>query len=133
MLKRIAVLTSIAIVVHVTSLAPAGKVRNTTQNQTRLEKVKAEVAKRAQKRSRVSVKLQNGTKLNGYIGRVEEKTFTLTDPKRGTTENVYYEDVTEVKGGGGLSLLAKIGIGVGIGVGLLAILYGIGCHDDPIC
>lgn len=133
MLKRIAMSTLIALVLQLTTVAPAVAFANGPQRETRVEKVKSEIAKRAQKRSRVSVKLQDGSKFKGYIGEVGDDTFTLNDPKQSTTKTLNYADVTEVKGTGGLSLLAKIGIGVGIGVGVLAILYGIACHDDPIC
>ena len=46
--------------------------------------------------ARVEVKLRDQTKLKGYISSVEQKSFTLTDPKRGDTI-VDYADVSAVK------------------------------------
>ncbi|MDQ5846081.1 MAG: hypothetical protein M3539_12400 [Acidobacteriota bacterium] len=82
---------------------------------------------------RVTVKLNDGAKLKGYISAAGEDSFTLTDSKTGQTRTLAYSDVAQVKKPGGFSLAAKIGIGLGIAVGVLAILYGISCRNDPFC
>ncbi len=102
--------------------------------QSAVEKVKADVAKRGVGREvRVTVKLNDGAKLKGYISAAGEDSFTLTDSKTGQTRTLAYSDVAQVKKPGGFSLAAKIGIGLGIAVGVLAILYGISCRNDPFC
>ena len=77
-------------------------------------KVKAEVAKRAEKKGRVTVELRDGSKLKGNLGQVGEDGFTVTDSKSGQARTLTYTEVASVKGAGGLSRLAKIGIGLGI-------------------
>lgn len=77
-------------------------------------KVKADVAKRAEKNGPVSVKLRDGSKLKGTLSQVSEDGFTLTDSKSGQVRTLTYTEVASVKGAGGLSRLAKIGIGLGI-------------------
>lgn len=89
-----------------------------------LAKVKADVAKHEQKRDKVSVKLKDGSKLNGRITARDDASFTLTD-KSGATRSLTYTEVEKVKSAGGLSTMAKIGIAVAAGVGALAISYGI--------
>jgi hypothetical protein len=81
----------------------------------------------------VTVKLQDGSKLKGNISEAKEDSFTLSDSKTGQTRTLAYADVVEVKKQGGLSLMAKVGIGLAITVGALALLYGIGCGNDPYC
>lgn len=126
MLKRILPLILVVLLLHV---ANARLVVASTQagqgEQRRVAKVKADVAKRVGKKSRVTVKLQDGSKLKGNITQAGEDSFTLTDSKTGQTRTLAYSDVTQVKGQG-LSLTAKILIGVGIGVGVLVILFLIG-------
>lgn len=105
-----------------------------SQDESRVEKVKKDVAKRGTgTKARVKVKLGNGSKLKGYISQARDDSFTLTDPKTGQSTTLAYSDVTEVTKQGGLSIGAKIGIGVAIGVGALAIIYLAGCGGTPYC
>jgi hypothetical protein len=94
--------------------APAGQAKSP------VEKVKASVARRAGKKKRVTVKLQDGSKLKGNVSEAGEDSFTLTDNKTGQSRTLAYSEVSQVKGTG-LSRRAKIGIGVGIGAAALAI------------
>lgn len=56
--------------------------------------------------TRVEVKLQDDTKLKGYITQAGPDSFTLADAKTGTPRTVAYTEVTRVqKAGGGLSPL----------------------------
>jgi hypothetical protein len=98
------------------------------QEKVAVEKVKAEVARRMDKKTRVRVKLQDGSKLKGNISQAGEYSFTLTDPKTGQSRTLAYREVTQVKGAGGLSILAKIGIGIGIAFGALALVYATNCE-----
>ncbi len=134
MLKRTLSFSLMALLLHATNSMPISAFAQTGQRQSPVEKVKAAVAKRGTgKKARVTVKLQDGSKLKGYISQAADDSFTLTDAKTGQTRILTYGEVTEIKKQGGLSLGVKIAIGLGIAVGALALLYGIGCGNDPYC
>jgi hypothetical protein len=134
MLKKLISLSLAALLLSAVNLRVAFAVAPRKQKETQVEKVKADVAKYSLgKRPRVTVKLQDGSKLKGNIGDVKEDSFTLSDSKTGQSRTLAYADVVEVKKQGGLSLMAKVGIGLAITVGALALLYGIGCGNDPYC
>jgi hypothetical protein len=81
----------------------------------------AEVAARARakvaslgvgRNARVEVKLRDKTTLKGYISATEQDSFTVADSKTGSSSNVRYAEVSEVKKpGGGLSTKSWIIIG----------------------
>ncbi|MBV9929206.1 MAG: hypothetical protein JOZ96_29610 [Acidobacteria bacterium] len=48
-------------------------------------------------KARVEVKLQDGTKLRGFLSSAGEDAFTLTDPKTGASRRVAYAEVARVK------------------------------------
>jgi len=81
-----------------------------------VEKVKAQILHLGVgETSRVTVKLRNNAKMEGYISKTGEESFEVTNKKTGAAATIAYEDVTQVKGMG-LSTGAKVGIGVTIGV-----------------
>ena len=117
--KRLPLLLAAALLSHVfaasTFASPQGE-----KEIPRTAKVKADVARRGTgERSRVTVKLQDGAKLKGYISQAGEDSFVVTDSRTGQASTVAYRDVAQVKGRGGLSLAAKIGIVAGIGVAVV--------------
>lgn len=62
--------------------------------------------------AKVEVKLQDKTKLKGYLSAREQDSFTVTDSKTGATSTVRYAEVLEVKkGGGGFSTRSWIILG----------------------
>jgi hypothetical protein len=122
------------LLLHAVLAMPILAVAKTVQVESRVEKVKADVARRGTgKKVRVTVKLQDGSKLKGYISQAEDGSFTLTDSKTGQDRTLAYRDVAQVKKQGGMSVGAKLGIGLGIAVGALALVYVIGCGNDPFC
>lgn len=132
MLKRLVPIILVVLLLHVANARLVAASAQAGQGGRTVEKVKAGVAKRVGKKSRVTVKLQDGTKLKGSITQAGEASFTLTDVKTGQSRTLAYSDVTQVKGSG-LSLTAKILIGVGIGFGVLVILFLVGrATFDPI-
>lgn len=133
MLKRLLPFSLTVLLLHAADAMPLLAVARASQGGSPVEKVKAAVAKRAGKKSRVTVKLQDGSKHKGYISQAGEDSFTLRDPEAVHTRTLAYAEVAQVKGQGGLSLGAKIGIGLGIALGALAVLYAIGCGNDPYC
>jgi hypothetical protein len=107
------------------SVQPA-TAKSKEENQAQLiQKVRTEISKLGVGRdARVEVKLQDKTKLAGYVSEVKDESFILTDVKTSGTTAVAYADVTQVKGHN-LSTGAKIGIGVGIGVAIVVIVLAI--------
>ncbi len=86
------------------------------------EKVKAGIAKLGTgKKALVKIKLQDGTKLNGYVREANENTFVVIDSRTGDATTVPYPQVKQVKGNN-LSSGAKIAITIGIAVGLILLL-----------
>jgi len=104
---------------HIVAYAQAG------QGKQSVDKVKAAVAKRVGKKARVTVKLQDGTKLKGSITQAGDDSFTLSDSKTGQTRTLAYTDVSEVKGQG-MSTTTKILIIAGIALGVLIIIVAVG-------
>ena len=70
-----------------------------------VEKIRAKVQVLATgKDSLVQVKFRDQTKVKGYISKVEPVSFTLRDPKDGTSQSIAYSEVDSVnKAGGGIS------------------------------
>ena len=87
-------------------------------------KVQAGIAKLGVGRdARVTVTLRDRTKLSGYVSRIGDDSFAVTDLKSGATTDVPYPAVAQVKGHN-LSTGAIIAISVGVAVGVvLLILY----------
>ena len=98
--------------------APPTTETSTVQTEETLQaaKIKAKVQKRGiGETSRVKAKLVNGSEVKGYVSKIEETSFTVTDKKTGQTTTVLYADVHKIRGPG-LSKGDKILIGVGVGV-----------------
>lgn len=66
--------------------------------------------------ARIEVKLRDKTKLAGYVSRVGEQSFFITDTKTGAETEVPYPNVAKASGQN-MSTGAKIAIGVLAGVG----------------
>jgi hypothetical protein len=83
------------------------------QTTTEIEKVRAKVQVLATaKDSQVQVKFRDQTKLKGYIGSVDPLSFTLRDPKTGTSQSIAYSEVESVsKAGSGISTKTWLIIG----------------------
>lgn len=85
------------------------------------EKIKANITKLGTgKDAKVEVKLKDGTKLKGYVDKINENSFVVVDDKTGVSTEVLYPNVKQVKGNNP-STGAKIAIGVGIVVLVIAI------------
>ncbi len=90
-----------------------------------LEKIKTDVSKRGTgEKSKVVVKMKDGTKRKGFISQTGEDSFDLTDSKTKQTTAVAYRDVEQVKKQG-LSTGAKIAIGVGIGAAVTVVVLAV--------
>jgi small nuclear ribonucleoprotein (snRNP)-like protein len=116
--------------------APSASVQTQTNGAQRAAKAKADVQKRgAGEQSRVRVSLRDGTEVKGYISRIDENSFAVTDKKSGKVTTISYEDVNEVKRQG-LSKTAKILIVSLIVVGaVIGIGFAVACSAEggPHC
>ena len=106
----------------------SGTTQVQTQETAQAAKVRTKVQNRGTgKNSRVQAKLKNGTETKGYISKIEETSFTVTDKKTGQATTVPYADVQKIRGpglskggvialvavGGAVVVLVVIGIMVG--------------------
>ena len=115
------------------ALAAATEVRADATKQA--AKAKTEVQRRgAGEKSRVRVKLRDGTEVKGYISKVEENSFEVTDKEKGTMTSIRYDDASEVHRLG-MSKTAKIVIVVGIVGAWIGIATVLACHSEggPHC
>ena len=131
MLRTTLALALAALLIPMASPLPAGA-NSPSQKQARFaEKVKAGIARLGAGRdTRVKVKLQDKTKLEGYISEIKETSFVVTSLQTGAATKVAYPDVTQVKGHN-LTTNQKIALWVGIGVGvfLLCLVIAVASCD----
>ena len=103
------------------------------QEASQTAKVKTEVQKRGiSEKSRVTVRLRNKAEVKGYISRIEDASFEVTDKRAGRTTTIPYADVERVQGSG-LSKGAKIGIIVGVAVVIVAVVIAVGVCRAGYC
>jgi hypothetical protein len=96
---------AIALSVIITALSFGMPAAATAQSTAEVEKIRAKVRTLStSKDSQVEVKFHDRTKLKGYIDSVEPVSFTLRDPKTGTSQAIAYSEVDSVsKAGNGIS------------------------------
>ena len=96
-----------------------------TDEASQAAKVKAELQKRGiGEKSRVKVRLGNKKELKGYISKIEDASFDLTDKRTGRSTTISYGDVQKVQGSG-LSKGAKIGIVVGVALVVVGVVFAV--------
>ena len=82
-------------------------------------------------KTRVEVRMQDGTKLRGSISAAGEDTFNLTDSKTGQDRTVAYADVARVKkSGGGLSARTWVIIAA---AAVTAVIVGVTVIEPVLC
>ena len=98
------------------------------------EKVKSGILKLGVgQQARVNVKMNNKTKVAGYISEIQNDHFVVTDMNSSATTTIAYASVAQVKGNN-LSTGAKIAIWVGVAVAVAIILYSVrGAFCDGQC
>jgi len=104
---------AIALSLIITALSLALPSQATAQSNTEMEKVRAKVQiLSALRDSQVEVKFRDKTKVKGYINSVEPVSFTLRDPKAGTSQSIAYSEVDSIsKAGDGVSTKTWLIIG----------------------
>jgi hypothetical protein len=126
-MRNIALLLITALALNSSALAfqtaQASETKPQTKEEREVASVKAEVQKRGiGEKSRVKIKLKNKTEVKGYISKIDETAFDVTDKHAGRATTISYADVEKVQGAG-LSKGAKIGIAVGVAAAAAAILF----------
>jgi hypothetical protein len=98
----------------------------------RVAKVKSEVTKRlANKKTRVKLKLHDGSQVKGRLEQATDDSFSLTEDKTHRTIDIKYAEVDKVSGRG-MSTLAKVGIVAAVGVAVLAVVVIVALKNfDP--
>ena len=82
-------------------------------------------------KTRVEVRLQDGTKVRGSVSAAGEENFTITDSKTGASRTVAYADVARVKkSGGGLSTRTWVIIGAAAAA---AVIVGVTVIEPVLC
>lgn len=96
---------AIALSVIITVLSFGLPMTAMAQSTAEIEKIRAKVQTLSANRdSQVKVKFRDQTKIKGYIDSVEPLSFTLRDPKTGTSQSIGYSEVDSVsKADGGIS------------------------------
>ena len=94
---------SLAVIITAVSFGLPATAR--AQSTGEIEKIRAKVQiLSASKDQQVQVTFRDQTKSKGYIHSVEPVSFTLRDPKDGTSQSISYSEVQNVsKAGGGIS------------------------------
>jgi len=104
-----------------------------TQEASQAAKVKTEVQKRGTgEKSRIKVRLRNKAEVKGYISKIEDASFDVTDKKTGRATTIPYVGVEKIRGSG-LSKGAKIGIIAGAAVVTVAVVIAVAVCRAGYC
>ena len=102
---------------------PADSAAAQSKQARQAAKAKFEVQRRGVgEKSRVRVTLHDGSELKGYISKIEDDSFSLTDPRSGRVDTVSYSEVMSVKGPG-LAKAAEVLIGIGLVAAVVGIIF----------
>ena len=108
-------------------LAPAAQTfagQNSDNQRTITERNRLKVARLGVgDKAKATIKLNNGTRVKGYVYRVGDSDFEIRDKKTNTSTTIRYEDVKGVDDNRGHSLARNILIVAGIGTA--AVLLGV--------
>ena len=121
MFRKVISLTFVCLLLHATGVvAFAGTTAE--KELRRVEKLKAGIVSLGiGKDARIKVRLQDKSKLSGYLAQVNDSCFTVSDLNTGVNTVVAYPSVTQVQGHN-LSTGVKIAIGVGIALLVVGIV-----------
>ncbi len=100
-----------------------GAGKNPESEALRTAKVKENIIRLGTgEKSRVKVRLKDNRRIEGFVIKASDGSFTVKDQETGETTEIPYEHVKKVKGNN-LSTGAKIAIGFGILVAVAAIIF----------
>jgi hypothetical protein len=116
------------------SEVPRNDAQQSLTNDThRVEQAKTEIQKRGVgQKSRVAIRLRDGTEAKGYISQIGETSCQLTDEKTRMVSTITYDTIDRVKGEGA-SRGKKIAIWTGVCAGaavIVILLIGYSWHGE---
>ncbi len=130
----VSVLTVVSLLVTSFLSEVASAATKAEKEAKRVEKIKAKVRKVGTgEQSRVTVGLEDSKdpgkikELRGYVSKIDEDSFVVTNLKTKETTTVAYRNVAYVHGKG-LPLVATVGIVAGVAVGVLLVVYVVVYH-----
>ena len=121
-MRKVSLVILLLVAVLVLNSAADAQFTN-TEDASQTAKVKAALQKRGVgEKSKVKVRLRTKEEVKGYISKIEDASFDLTDSKTGQATTIQFVHVEKVQGPG-LSKGAKVGITVGVAVAIVAIVF----------
>ena len=100
----------------------------------RLERIKTNVYRLENTgKTKILVRLKSGAKLKGYLTKINDDSFDVTNYRSGQTTAVLYRDVAEVKARGSLSKGAKAALGIAGVAGVVVLVLTLPRGNSPIC
>jgi hypothetical protein len=126
MIRKSLALALAVVALHAFAGTPVFAARQAEKDAQTLEQVKTQVNRAGiGEKARVTVKMKDGTKRQGYVSERREGDFVLRDRKTDAPTTIAYGDVTKVDISRGHSTARNTAIGVGIGVGAVILVLGI--------
>lgn len=111
----------------------AQSITDNSIERNRLEKIKTEVYRFGLgEKSKVIVKLKDGTQLKGYISQTIENSFDLTDAKTKQFTTIPYRDVAQIKEQG-RSIRTKLAFDLGVAALIIVIVAIKGTRSSGVC
>src|SRR5215475_12725671 len=127
-MKAVSIFLATTLVLNTYILASENQPNTSTavaNNAQQTEKVKMAIQQRGTgTNAKVKVRLLDKTERKGFISRIDETSFQLTDQKSAHTETIAYDSVEKVSGPG-ISGATRIVLYIGIGAAAAAIILGI--------
>jgi hypothetical protein len=135
MLKKLLTLFLIGFLVFAANLQIIfGQTADADSERNRVERIKTNVYRLEDAgKTKVVVRLQNGTKVKGYITKRDEDSFDVTNYKSNQTNTIAYRDVAEVKPQGGLSKGTKIALGIAGAAAIVVLVLTLPRGGSGIC
>jgi hypothetical protein len=126
MMKRTIAVMLVAVMTCLSLTAAESQADQSTRGYPDQEvKIKAKVQKTGVgEKSKIRVKLRDGTKLRGYVSNIGNDSFTVTDSATHKARSLSYGDVETVRGKG-LSTAAKVLIVTGIGLAIVVVIVAV--------
>ena len=129
MLKKTLAYVLAALVLNISLLAPVSVGQQSTAQDKAAHK-NMKYIKRLQKWAKddpVTIKLDDGTRVKGYLTEATDDHFVVTDRKTNQSTTLTYDQVKDV--GTGFGKKSKIALGMTAGILVLALVCGLRCKD----